>query len=493
MAEYISTRGGEKVPASKAVLDGIGTYGGLYVPTDLTPLDIDFSRLAEMSYEELQARVLHAMLDDYTEEELQSVIAETPDDAFDSEHPVELKCMGNAALAELYHGPTLSQRDYGEMLLPKLIILGGRKNGLKEKLAVLSASEGDQGAAVFHAFSGMPGMEVIVYSPKEGVTPVQEKLTAVQEGFNLHGAGVRSGEPDTQLNVRELLNNVEYQEKLTNNGFRFSTAGTGNIGVIAAYTANLFYIYGQMVHGARVQAGEPVTLSIPTGSLSEAIAAVYAEKLGLPLGKIVLACNENSILPTFKEEGSYDADVEFTETETPSMNIADPTNLERLLYELTGGDTSATANYMNSIQWMGGYDITDEMKEKLDAKFFCSCVSDEDVEEEMKRACEEDQVILDPHAAAASAALRAYQDDSSDDHAAVILGTVSPLKSAEIVLNALGKPENDPAQAVDALAEMMGTEVPEALKGLFEKDSIHDKSINAEDVMSETTAILQLM
>ena len=118
---------------------------------------------------------------------------------------------------------------------------------------------------------------------------------------------------------------------------------------------------------------------------------------------------------------------------------------------------------------------------------------DEDVEEEMKRACEEDQVILDPHAAAASAALRAYQDDSSDDHAAVILGTVSPLKSAEIVLNALGKPENDPAQAVDALAEMMGTEVPEALKGLFEKDSIHDKSINAEDVMSETTAILQLM
>lgn len=358
---------------------------------------------------------------------------------------------------------------------------------------MLSASEGDQGAAVFHAFSGMPGMEVLVYSPKEGVTAVQEKLTAVQEGFNLHGAGVRAGEPDTQLNVRELLNNVEYQEKLTNNGFRFSTAGTGNIGVIAAYVGNLFFIYGQMVNASRIQAGDAITLSIPTGSMAEAMAAVYAKKLGLPVGKIVLACNENSILPEFMESGSYDADVEFTETLTPSMNVADPTNLERLLYELTGGDTSAVANYMNSIQWMGGYDIADEQKEQMNEWFFCTSVSDEEAEAEMKRAYDNGGNILDPHAAAASTALHTYQQESGDQTPAVILGTVSPLKTAEIVLNAIGEPESDPAAAVEKLAGLMGAEEPDALNGLFQKDSVHNKAINAEDVMSETTAILQLM
>lgn len=492
MAEYISTRGGEQVGASQAVLDGIGTYGGLYVPVELQPLDTDWSALKNMAYEDVQKMILRAMLTDYTEEELQEV-CENLNGAFDAETPVVLRQSGDDCLAELFHGPTLSARDYGTLMLPKLITFGGRKNGLKEKLAVLSASEGDQGAAVFHAFSGMPGMEVLVYSPKEGVTAVQEKLTAVQEGFNLHGAGVRAGEPDTQLNVRELLNNVEYQEKLTNNGFRFSTAGTGNIGVIAAYVGNLFYIYGQMVNAARIQAGDSIILSIPTGSMAEAMAAVYAKKLGLPVGKIVLACNENSILPEFMESGSYDADVEFTETLTPSMNVADPTNLERLLYELTGGDTSAVANYMNSIQWMGGYDISDEQKEQMGDGFFCRCASDEETEAEMKRAYDNGGNILDPHAAAASAALHTYQQESGDQTPAVILGTVSPLKTAEIVLNAIGEPESDPAAAVEKLAGLMGAEEPDALNGLFQKDSVHNKAINAEDVMSETTAILQLM
>ncbi len=493
MAEFIGTRGGDTVPASKAVLDGIGPYGGLYVPVDLKPAGIDLAALKDMDYKAVQKAVLGALLSDYTEEELQEALDEALDGAFDSDSPIVLSDVGSDAVAELWHGPTLSARDCGELLLPKLITLGGRKNGLKEKLAVLSASEGDQGAAIFHAFSEVPGMEVIVYSPKEGITSVQEKLTAVQEGFNLHGAGVRAGEPDTQLNVRELLNNVEYQEKLTNNGFRFSTAGTGNIGVIAAYVGNLFYIYGQMEAEAKVEPGSPITVSIPTGSLAEATAAVYAKKLGLPIGRIVLACNENSILPTFMEEGSYDADVEFTQTLTPSMNVADPTGLERLLYELTDGDTSATANYMNSIQWMGGYDITDEMKEKLDELFFCACVSDDEVEVEMNRAYEEEHVTLDPHAAAASVALHAYQEESGDSAPAVILGTVSPLKTAEIVLNARGKAAADAASAVTTLAEEMGIPVPAALDGLFEKDSIHTKSINAEDVMSETTAILQLI
>ena len=492
MAEYISTRGGEQVGASQAVLDGIGTYGGLYVPVELQPLDTDWSALKNMAYEDVQKMVRRAMLTDYTEEELQEV-CENLNGAFDAETPVVLRQSGDDCLAELFHGPTLSARDYGTLMLPKLITFGGRKNGLKEKLAVLSASEGDQGAAVFHAFSGMPGMEVLVYSPKEGVTAVQEKLTAVQEGFNLHGAGVRAGEPDTQLNVRELLNNVEYQEKLTNNGFRFSTAGTGNIGVIAAYVGNLFFIYGQMVNASRIQAGDAITLSIPTGSMAEAMAAVYAKKLGLPVGKIVLACNENSILPEFMESGSYDADVEFTETLTPSMNVADPTNLERLLYELTGGDTSAVANYMNSIQWMGGYDIADEQKEQMNEWFFCTSVSDEEAEAEMKRAYDNGGNILDPHAAAASTALHTYQQESGDQTPAVILGTVSPLKTAEIVLNAIGEPESDPAAAVEKLAGLMGAEEPDALNGLFQKDSVHNKAINAEDVMSETTAILQLM
>lgn len=492
MAEYISTRGGEQVGASQAVLDGIGTYGGLYVPVELQPLDTDWSALKNMAYGDVQKMILRAMLTDYTEEELQEV-CENLNGAFDAETPVVLRQSGDDCLAELFHGPTLSARDYGTLMLPKLITFGGRKNGLKEKLAVLSASEGDQGAAVFHAFSGMPGMEVLVYSPKEGVTAAQEKLTAVQEGFNLHGAGVRAGEPDTQLNVRELLNNVEYQEKLTNNGFRFSTAGTGNIGVIAAYVGNLFYIYGQMVNAARIQAGDSIILSIPTGSMAEAVAVVYAKKLGLPVGKIVLACNENSILPEFMESGSYDADVEFTETLTPSMNVADPTNLERLLYELTGGDTSAVANYMNSIQWMGGYDISDEQKEQMDDGFFCRCVSDEEAEAEMKRAYDNGGNILDPHAAAASTALHTYQQESGDQTPAVILGTVSPLKTAEIVLNAIGEPESDPAAAVEKLAGLMGAEEPDALNGLFQKDSVHNKAINAEDVMSETTAILQLM
>ena len=347
---YKSTRGtGEKITASQAILKGLSDDGGLFVPDNIPKLDVDLDTLSKMDYQEIAYEVMSRFLTDFTEEELKSCIEKAYDSKFDTEEIVPLVKKGNAYIMELFHGPTIAFKDMALSILPHLLTTAAKKNQVKNEIVILTATSGDTGKAAMAGFADVPGTKIIVFYPKNGVSPVQEKQMVTQKGENTYVVGITGNFDDAQSGVKKMFNDKELAKELAQAGYQFSSANSINIGRLVPQVAYYVYAYVKLMERGELQKGEEINVVVPTGNFGNILAAYYAKQMGIPYGKFICASNENKVLFDFFRTGCYDRNRDFILTSSPSMDILISSNLERLIYRIAGEDSEKNRELMNEL------------------------------------------------------------------------------------------------------------------------------------------------
>ena len=464
---YASTRdANEKVTASQAILKGLANDGGLYVPTEIPSLDVSMEELSKMTYQETAYEVLKLFLTDYTEEELKNCINAAYDSKFDTEEIAPLVDADGAYYLELFHGPTIAFKDMALSILPHLLITAARKNNVKNDIVILTATSGDTGKAALAGFADVKGTKIIVFYPKNGVSPVQEKQMVTQKGDNTFVVGIHGNFDQAQTGVKKVFGDTAIAAELAKRNIRLSSANSINWGRLVPQIVYYFAAYAQLLKAGKISFGDKVDFCVPTGNFGDILAGYYAKQMGLPVGKLVCASNQNNVLTDFLSTGTYTAKREFYKTTSPSMDILVSSNLERLLYHVTGSDAEV-AGLMKSLNETGRYTVRPETLKAIQESFDCGWSSEEQVAGEIRARYEKDGYLCDTHTAVA---FHVAAQKKRDGVPMVVLSTASPFKFPRSVLEALGHtaPEND-FEAMQALEEATGRTAPASLAVLRQK------------------------
>lgn len=491
---YKSTRGrGEPVKASQAILKGLSEDGGLFVPDHIPALDKSLKELSKMDYGNLAYEVMKLYLTDYTEEELRGCIGRAYDSKFDTEVIAPLAEAGGVYYLELFHGATIAFKDMALSLLPHLMTVAAAKNKVENQIVILTATSGDTGKAALAGFADVEGTKIVVFYPKDGVSPVQERQMVTQKGANTLVVGIHGNFDDAQTGVKGIFSDREMEEEMAKQGYQFSSANSINIGRLVPQICYYVYAYGTLLREGRISEGEVMNVVVPTGNFGNILAAFYAKNMGLPIGKLICASNENRVLYDFFRTGCYDKNREFVVTESPSMDILVSSNLERLIYRIAGEDGEKNGSLMAALSGEGKYDITEDMKAGLE-DFYGNYATKEETAEEIGRLYEECGYVIDPHTAVASAVYRKYLKETKDTAVAVIASTASPFKFAGSVMSAIGAgrgAEGD-FELVDELSALSGVKVPKAVEELRTAAVVHEKQCEIgqmKDVVREFLGI----
>ena len=490
---YQSTRDeNNKVTASQAILQGLATDGGLFTPLSTPEVALDFDQLKDASYQEVAKLVLSAFLDDFTEEELDYCITNAYDDKFDTAAIAPVVKLKNHYNLELFHGSTIAFKDMALSILPYLLTTSAKKQGVDNKIVILTATSGDTGKAAMAGFADVPGTEIIVFYPKDGVSKVQELQMTTQTGDNTHVIAIDGNFDDAQTNVKHMFNDVELREKLAANKMQFSSANSMNIGRLVPQIVYYVYAYAQLVKTGQITAGEKVNFTVPTGNFGNILAAFYAKQIGLPVGKLICASNENNVLTDFFKTRVYDKKREFKVTTSPSMDILVSSNLERLIFHLVGNDATKTKELMESLVATGQYQLSDFDADILD--LFAAAYADEsETAAEIKRVYEASDYIEDPHTAVASAVYQKYRTQTGDAAKTVIASTASPYKFPVVAVEAVtGETGLGDFEALAKLHTLSGVSVPPAVDGLETAPVRHRTSVAAKDMQAAVEDYLGL-
>lgn len=489
---YKSTRGKEEtVTASMAILKGLSEDGGLFVPTLIPKLDIPVDRLSEMTYQETAYEVMSRFLTDFTEEELKRCIEQAYDSKFDTEEIAPIHKAGSAYYLELFHGSTIAFKDMALSILPHLMTTAAKKNNVKKEIVILTATSGDTGKAAMAGFADVPGTRIIVFYPKHGVSPIQEKQMVTQKGANTYVVGITGNFDDAQTAVKKMFNDREMAEELDRAGFQFSSANSINIGRLVPQIVYYVYAYGKLVKKGEIQAGDKINVVVPTGNFGNILAAYYAKEMGLPINKLICASNENKVLFDFFRTGTYDRKRKFILTTSPSMDILISSNLERLIYRLTGEDAEKCANLMKELSEGGQYTITEEMKKGLE-DFYGNYCSEGETREAISATWYGSGYMIDPHTAVAAGVYQKYLRDTDDQSPTVIASTASPYKFTRSVMNAVSDRYEglDDFALCDALFALSGVKIPKAVEEIRRASVLHNTVVNAEDMPGTVKKIL---
>nr|WP_330388586.1 threonine synthase [Marvinbryantia formatexigens] len=483
---YKSTRGqAEAVPASQAILKGLAEDGGLYVPERIPALEVTPGQLKGMSYQETAYEVMRLFLTDFTEEELKGCISRAYDEKFDTREIVPLKEADGAWYLELFHGATIAFKDMALSILPHLLTTSAKKNNVKNEIVILTATSGDTGKAALAGFADVPGTRIIVFYPKDGVSPIQEKQMVTQKGKNTYVAGIRGNFDDAQSGVKKMFGDKALAEELDRAGFQFSSANSINIGRLVPQVVYYVYAFARLYEKGVLKDGEAMNVVVPTGNFGNILAAYYAKQMGVPIGKLICASNDNKVLYDFFQTGEYNRNRPFILTSSPSMDILVSSNLERLIYKIAGEDAEADRKMMQALASDGRYEITEEMRARL-ADFAGGYASEEEVAEEIRSLYEKTGYVLDTHTAVASCVYRKYRREQEDGRVTVIASTASPYKFTRSVMKAIdekydGMPDFD---LVDELSRISGTPVPRAIEEIRTAPVLHDAVVE-KDGMKE--------
>ncbi|MBR6469265.1 MAG: threonine synthase, partial [Lachnospiraceae bacterium] len=400
---YKSTRGDKReYTASEAIIKGLCDDGGLFVPDRFPKFDFDLAELAELDYRQTAFRVMKEFLTDYSDEELLDCINKAYDDKFDDKDIAPLVKKGDQYYLELFHGKTIAFKDMALSILPHLLTTAMKKNNDDKEVVILTATSGDTGKAALAGFADVKGTRIIVFYPKGGVSRIQELQMVTEKGKNTRVIGVKGNFDDCQSGVKEIFNDEELKKELAGKGYEFSSANSINIGRLIPQVAYYVYAYGRMVKNGAIKAGEELNFVVPTGNFGNILAAYYAKRSGLPLGKLICASNENKVLFDFFKTGRYDKNREFILTSSPSMDILISSNLERLIYFACGCDTGKNAELMKSLNEKGIYELEGKMREGL-KDFYGSYAGEDEVFSTIKSVYEETGYIIDTHTAVAAA------------------------------------------------------------------------------------------
>ncbi|MBO4749172.1 MAG: threonine synthase [Lachnospiraceae bacterium] len=481
---YHSTRTkGQGVSASQAILRGLSEDGGLFVPDHIPALDKSLAELAGMSYQEVAYEVMKLFLTDFTEEELKSCIAKAYDEKFDTEVIAPLVSADGAYYLELFHGSTIAFKDMALSILPHLLITSARKNQVKNEIVILTATSGDTGKAALAGFAGVEGTRIIVFYPKNGVSPIQEKQMVTQKGANTLVVGIHGNFDDAQTGVKKIFSDKALEQEMNSKGFQFSSANSINIGRLVPQVCYYVYAYAKLLFEGKIANGEKINVVVPTGNFGNILAAFYAKNMGLPIGKLICASNENKVLFDFFSTGVYDRNREFLLTSSPSMDILISSNLERLIYRIAGNDAAKNAEFMKALSGQGKYEIDDAMKAGL-ADFYGNYANEQETACAIKKIYEDCGYVIDTHTAVAAAVYEKYKAETKDETKTVIASTASPFKFTRSVMNAIDAKYDSMTdfELVDELSKLANVKVPNAIEEIRTAPVLHDKQCDVDQM-----------
>ncbi|MCR4716486.1 MAG: threonine synthase [Lachnospiraceae bacterium] len=491
---YKSTRNdNELVSASEAILRGLASDGGLYVPESIPKLSTSLDDMVNMSYQEVAYAVMKEFLTDFTETELKHCINSAYDSKFDTPVIAPLKAADGAHFLELFHGKTIAFKDMALSILPYLLTTSAKKNNVTNEIVILTATSGDTGKAALAGFADVPGTSIIVFYPKSGVSPIQEKQMVTQRGDNTYVVGITGNFDDAQTGVKNMFNDKELASEMNSKGYQFSSANSINIGRLVPQIVYYVYSYLGLVKEGTIKVGDKINVVVPTGNFGNILASYYAKGMGLPINKFICASNENKVLYDFFSTGIYDKNREFVLTSSPSMDILISSNLERLIYKIAGADAAKNLELMKSLNETGKYEITDAMKKEL-ADFYGGYASEEDTAKIIAKIYENDNYIIDTHTAVAAHVYEQYVKDTNDTTPAVIASTASPYKFTRSVMNAIDSSYDSKGdfELVDELNRLSNVKVPEAIEDIRTAPVLHDVVVESEDMCKQVKKILDI-
>ncbi len=474
MINYQSTRGSNnRKTAAQAVIQGIAEDKGLYVPDSIPALPKKISELKGKPYRGIAYEIIKAFFTDYTAEEMQLCVEGAYDDKFEEKEIVPVREAGGAHFLELYHGKTAAFKDMALSILPYLLTTAMKKENEDKKICILTATSGDTGKAALEGFADVPGTEIIVFFPNQGVSQVQERQMITQEGENTHVFAIEGNFDDAQTGVKKIFNDADFAEKLAGYGCKLSSANSINIGRLIPQVAYYVYGYVKLVEQGVINDGDKINIVVPTGNFGNILAAYYAGKMGIPVNKFICASNKNKVLTDFFNTGVYDINREFYLTNSPSMDILISSNLERLLYHLSGNDGDEIRSLMESLENNKRYEVSAKIKEGM-KDFYGGFASVEDTNETIGSMYRDNGYLMDTHTSVAYKVYRDYVKETSDDTPAIIASTASAYKFADSVAHSIGLGEEENGfEYVRALAAETGVRVPKALKDLDKKPVRH--------------------
>lgn len=467
--KFRSTRGLEKeIASAKAIINGISKDGGLYVPDEFPKVYDELKKNTEINYEDLAFKVINEYFTDIDDSELMGAINDSYNGRFD------VKVEKN--FLELYHGPTCAFKDAALLFLPQIMKRAKKICKVKEDITILTATSGDTGKAALGGFAKVDGFKVVVYYPKNGVSPIQEKQMVSQEGNNVKVIGIKGNFDDAQTGVKQIFGDQDFRAGLMDKGYVLSSANSINIGRLVPQIVYYFYGYFNLVNQGVVKLDNPINVVVPTGNFGNILAGYYAKQMGLPIDKFICASNENKVLTDFFKTGVYDKRRELVLTESPSMDILVSSNLERLLYEACGRDSEVVADLMNQLNTKGVYEVNDKVKEFIKI-FYGNYATTEEVYAAIKEVYEKENYVMDTHTAVAYVVKDKYINETKDNKLALVVSTASPFKFPRSICNALNidvEGLND-FEVLKKLSEATKNEIPKNLANLENAEILHDE------------------
>ena len=476
--QFFSTRDRSRiVTSSEAIAQGLSDEGGLFVPESFPQVDV--KAICEMDYPAMAAAIIKEYLTDYSVDFLKEATAKTYGAAFGGKAGYLAPVSEGVSALELWHGPTCAFKDYALQLMPKLLVEAKKNLNRTEKTLILVATSGDTGKAALDGYHDVPGIEIAVFYPTGGTSEIQRLQMATQEGENVAVYAVRGNFDDAQTGVKRVFGDKVIAAQLAERNIRLSSANSINWGRLVPQIVYYFAAYAQLLKAGKIAFGDKVDFCVPTGNFGDILAGYYAKQMGLPVGKLVCASNENNVLTDFLTTGTYTAKREFFKTTSPSMDILVSSNLERLLYHVTGSDAEV-ASLMKSLSETGSYTVHPETLAKIQESFSCGWSSEEQVAGEIKARYEWDNYLCDTHTAVA---FHVAAQKKRDGVPMVVLSTASPFKFPRSVLEALGHtaPEND-FEAMQQLEQATGHTAPVSLSSLRQKAERFDAVIDPAQI-----------
>ncbi len=482
---YVSTRdAGERVTASQAILKGLANDGGLFVPTEIPKLDVGMDELSGMSYQETAYAVMKLFLTDFTEEELRRCINAAYDAKFDTETIAPLVSADGAYYLELFHGSTIAFKDMALSILPHLLTTAAKKNQVKNDIVILTATSGDTGKAALAGFADVEGTRIVVFYPKNGVSPIQEKQMITQKGDNTFVVGIHGNFDQAQTGVKNMFSDAALAKEMDAAGFQFSSANSINIGRLVPQIVYYVYAYAKLYESGAVAKDEKINVVVPTGNFGNILAAFYAKNMGLPIGRLICASNENKVLYDFFRTGTYDKNREFVLTSSPSMDILISSNLERLIYRIAGDDAVKNAALMKSLRDGGIYEITPEMSAQL-TDFYGNYASEAETAAAIRDLYEKTGYVIDTHTAVAASVYQKYKAETKDTETkTVIASTASPFKFTRSVMKAIDEKYDsmEDFALVDELSRIGNVDVPQAIEEIRSAPVRHKTVCEVEEM-----------
>ena len=470
---YHSTRNDQNfVDSAEAVLEGLAPDGGLYMPQQIPALD--WKQLLKGSSQEISCAILSALLPDIPN--MPRLVANAYTGKFETEDLTPSVSVGDSTVLELFRGPTSAFKDVALSMLHQLLTAAKREKGVAEDIMILTATSGDTGKAALVGFRDVPGVRICVFYPYGGVSQVQRAQMVTQEGNNVAVCAVRGNFDDAQTGVKQIF--TAFQGKKL--PFRLSSANSINIGRLAPQVMYYFRAYKDLLAAGKIKLGDKVNFSVPTGNFGDILAGYLAKKMGLPVGTLICASNANNVLTDFIRTGTYDRRRPLLKTTSPSMDILVSSNLERLLY-LLSGDTKLVASLMKQLKEEGAYTVPDALKAAIQKEFWAAYCDDARAAEIIGRVYREQHYLCDPHTASGFAAAEDYRNETGDLTPMVILSTASPYKFPAAVLSAIGGDTGgDEFEQMERLQQMTGVPIPAPLASLKGKKELHTDVIEKE-------------